>query len=133
MSISALSSSSYSPATSSQSTFNALKKDFNELSQALRSNDLSGAQAAFSDLQQLLQKSQASSGQLQYASKSGGSVETDFNSLGTALASGDLSQAQSEFTQLQSDLSAATGGGQHHHHAYTASSANPNGNISLLG
>jgi hypothetical protein len=128
MSISALSSNSlYTPVTSSQSSGSTIQQDFKKLAQALQSNDLSGAQSAFSSLQQLLQTSQPSSGQQQAASTTGGSpLQTDFNNLGQALASGDLSGAQSAFTQLQSDLSAATQGGTsqtsgHHHRHHEVS------------
>jgi ribosomal protein S20 len=130
MSISALSSNSlYTPVTSSQSSGSTIQQDFKQLAQALQSNDLSGAQSAFSSLQQLLQSSQSSSGQQQTASTTSSSpLQTDFNNLGNALASGDLSGAQSAFTQLQSDLSAATqsgtsqAGGHHHHRHHEASS-----------
>jgi hypothetical protein len=137
MSISALSSNSpYTPVTSSQSISDTIQQDFNQLAQALQSNNLSGAQSAFASLQQLLQSSQSSSGQQQTASTTSSSpLQTDFNNLGAALASGDLSGAQSAFAQLQTDLSAATQSGTsqtsgHHHRHHETSSTSDASNTS---
>jgi len=110
---------------SGQNTFST---DFQALGQALKSGNLTDAQAAFSKLQQDTQSVQGhhhhhghhhgsastqstgtptsnsgaqstnGSGQNQFA--------TDFSALGQALQSGNLSQAQSAFATLQQDMAA---------------------------
>jgi outer membrane protein assembly factor BamD (BamD/ComL family) len=106
MSISALSSSLISDLSQSQNQnpFRQLRQDFRELASALQSGDLSGAQSAFSNIQQLLQGQQGSS--------TSSTTQNDFAALGQALQSGSLSQAQSAFSQLQSDLQAGPAAGQ---------------------
>ena len=99
-----------------------IMQDFKQLASALKSGDLSGAQKAYSALQQLLPDQ----------SQGGNPVSTDFAALGKALQSGDLSTAQSAFSQLQNDLqSASQSGGAnsltqamkgHHHHHHASSS-----------
>jgi hypothetical protein len=102
MSISALSSNLVNDLSQQQNPFRQIRQDFNQLASALQSGDLSGAQSAFSSLQQLLQGRQSN------ASSNGPStIQTDFASLGQALQSGDLNQAQNVFSQLQKDLQAA--------------------------
>lgn len=100
MSISALSSSLISDLSQSQNQnpFRQVRQDFGQLASALQSGDLSGAQSAFSNIQQLLQGQQGSS--------TSSTTQNDFAALGQALQSGSLSQAQSAFSQLQSDLRA---------------------------
>jgi soluble cytochrome b562 len=137
--------------SSSDSTATSFKNDLDAIGKALSSGDLTGAQQAFSNLQNLI------SGQAQSsASAAGGStsstgtdaITTDFNNLSTALQSGDLKGAQAAFKQLQSDLSAANQaqasetGHYHHHHGAAAdsistdsasTSATANSTVSLLG
>ncbi len=107
MSISALSSNLISDLSQQQNPFKEIKQDFQQLASALQSGDLTDAQSAYSNIQQVLQ---ANSG----SSTSGGSstLQNDFTALGQALQSGDLSTAQSAFAQLQSDVQASrqTGG-----------------------
>lgn len=100
MSISALSSSLISDLSQPQNEnpFRQVRQDFRQLASSLQSGDLSGAQSAFSNIQQLLQGNQGSS--------TSSTPQNDFAALGQALQSGSLSQAQSAFSQLQSDLRA---------------------------
>ena len=90
MSVLALSSSSaYTPIASSAftSTTNGasqILQDFNQLSQSLQSNNLSGAQSAFSSLQQALQNASPSSGGSQSASTGNSMLQTDFSDLASA-------------------------------------------------
>ncbi len=97
MSPSAISLTSASGQTQGQSLMKEIMEDFKQLDSSLKSGDLSGAQNAYSALQQLLPNQ----------SQSGNPVSTDFAALGKALQSGDLSAAQSTFSQLQNDLQAA--------------------------
>jgi hypothetical protein len=104
MPISALSSDLVSDLSQQQNPFRQIRQDFRQLASALQNGDLSDAQSAYANIQQVLQANSGSSG-------SGGAstLQNDFASLGQALQSGDLSGAQSAFSQLQSDLQA---GGQ---------------------
>jgi outer membrane protein assembly factor BamD (BamD/ComL family) len=108
MSISALSSNLISDLSQQQNPFREIRQDFQQLASALQSGDLTDAQSAYSNIQQVLQGNSGSS-------NSGGSstLQNDFAALGQALQSGDLSTAQSAFSQLQSDVQATrqTGGG----------------------
>lgn len=68
-------------------------QELEALQQALQSGNLSGAQQAFSQLQQ-----NAPSG------GAGDAVITDISALGTALSAGDISSAQTAFATLQQDI-----------------------------
>jgi hypothetical protein len=106
MSISALSSNLIADLSGQrQNPFQEIKQDFQQLASALQSGDLSGAQSAYSAIQQVLG---ANSSSASNSSSSGpNTLQTDFAALGQALQSGDLSTAQSAFSQLQSDSQAA--------------------------
>ena len=104
MSISALSSNLINDLSQQQNPFRQIRQDFGQLANALQSGDLSGAQSAYSNLQQLLQSRPGASNA---NSNAPNTIQTDFASLGQALQSGDLNQAQSVFAQLQKDLQAA--------------------------
>ncbi len=122
MSPSAVSLTSASGQTQAQNPMKEIMQDFKQLASALKSGDLSGAQKAYSALQQLLPDQ----------SQGGNPVSTDFAALGKALQSGDLSTAQSAFSQLQNDLQSASQSGSansltqamkgHHHHHHASSS-----------
>ncbi len=109
MSISALSSNLITDLSQQyqQNPLQQIRKDFNQLASALQSGDLSGAQSAYSSIQQLLQDNQSSSNSIT-GSNGTSTIQNDFATLGQALQSGDLSQAQSAFSQLQSDFKAAS-------------------------
>ena len=107
MSISALSSNLIADLSQQrQNPFQEIKQDFQQLSSALQSGDLSGAQSAYSNIQQLLGASSGSSASTT-SSNGPSTLQNDFAALGQALQSGDLSTAQSAFSQLQSDFQAA--------------------------
>ena len=120
MSISGIPSSFNSSAVQQfQQAAQQRRQDFNNLAQALQSGDLSGAQQAFSDLQQLRQSSSSNlSSATQPSNQSTNVIAQDFTALGDALKSGDLSQAQSAFAKLGQDLKAAQGGSGHTHGAH---------------
>jgi len=107
--------SSYNTATSSTSQeltpAQQVQQDYAQLAGALQSGNLTGAQSAFTALQQALQTQTANSTATTTAagatSTSSDPILNDFNALGQALQSGNLSQAQSAFSQLQSDVQAA--------------------------
>ena len=81
-------------------------EDYSQLAGSLQSGDLTGAQSAYSNLQQLVQAYQG-------PSEGTNAIQNDFSALGNDLQNGGLSQAQSDFAQLQSDLQAAgSSGGQ---------------------
>ena len=110
MSISALSSSLISDLAPQhwQNPFQEIKQDFQQLASALQSGNLSGAQSAYSNIQQLLQGNQGSSTSNTSSTSTGSNtLQNDFLALGQALQSGDLSTAQSAFAQLQSDFQAS--------------------------
>jgi outer membrane protein assembly factor BamD (BamD/ComL family) len=110
MSISALSSNLISDLAPQQwqNPFEAIKQDFQQLASALQSGNLSGAQSAYANIQQLLQGSQGSSASNTSSTSTGSNtLQNDFLALGQALQSGDLSTAQNAFAQLQSDFQAS--------------------------
>jgi len=74
------------------------RQNFNKLSQALQSGDLSAAQQAFAALSS--------------KSPNASNPNSPLAKLGRALQSGDLNAAQQAFSSLRT-------GGHHHHHAVT--------------
>jgi hypothetical protein len=143
MSISAIAGtqSYYTPTMSStsqkQNTFQALQ----QLSQALQSGNLQGAQSAFATLQSGLPASlggtAASFGATSLGatsattatsgtSSTSNPIATDMQSLAQALQSGNLSAAQAAFAKLQQDSSSSSqvqGHHHHHHHGGNSSSS----------
>jgi TolA-binding protein len=105
MSISAISSST-TDSSLLQSLQKQIQQDLKQLQSALKSNDLSGAQSAFSALEKLLPGNSTASG----SSASGASAsdstaltaKNDIDAIGKALSSGDLTGAQQAFSNLQS-------------------------------
>ncbi|MGB8275635.1 MAG: hypothetical protein WCF16_10250 [Alphaproteobacteria bacterium] len=88
---------------------------FSQLAQSLTSGDLSGAQQAFTSLQQILQSSGQAGAQGDKNNPSGQSkIQQDLATVGQALQSGDIAGAQKAFASLQQDLQAARLA--HHHH-----------------
>ena len=124
MSTSPLSLSSVSSTAQPQNLMQEIMQDFKQLASSLQSGDLSGAQKAYSALQQLLPNQSQSS---QASTSASNPISTDFAALGKALQSGNLSSAQEAFSQLQNDLQSASSSstansltqamrGHHHHH-----------------
>jgi hypothetical protein len=121
-------------ASSSQSTLTPaqqVQQEYAQLASALRSGNLSGAQSAFSSLQQALQNQGTPNSSSTNSSGSSNTISNDFNALGQALSSGNLTQAQSAFSQLQNDIQSAQQSSQtqktqglgalvqgHHHHGH---------------
>src|ERR1700733_2346065 len=89
-----------------QNPFQEIKQDFHQLASALKSGDLSGAQSAYSNIQQLIPGNPDASTS-STASNGSNTPQNDFATLGQALQSGDLSQAQSAFSQLRTDVRSA--------------------------
>jgi len=125
-SISTIGSSPYQ--SSWQSPFQQISSNFQQLGQSLSSGNLSGAQQAFSSLQQLLPGGQQGQSSSTSSSTSGtqgsgnSTIQQDMAALGQALQSGNLSDAQQAYAQLQQDFQAGRHHG-HHHHAQSASNA----------
>jgi Skp family chaperone for outer membrane proteins len=89
-----------------QNPFQEIKQDFSQLASALQSGNLTDAQSAYSNIQQLLGGNQSSSNS-STGSNGSNPIQNDFAALGQALQSGDLTQAQSAFSQLQTDVQSA--------------------------
>jgi ribosomal protein S20 len=109
------------------SAFKQRRQDFDALASALKSGDLSGAQKAFSALQQDMQaiaqtrRGQASNSssvtQTSQSSQSGTTSLKDLmNQLKQALSSGNLQGAQKAFAAIQQNMQANQSQGHHHHH-----------------
>jgi hypothetical protein len=91
-----------------QNPFQQIQQDFSQLASALQSGDLTDAQSAYSNIQQLLGSNQnQNSSNSNTGSNGANPIQNDFAALGQALQSGDLTQAQSAFSQLQSDVQAS--------------------------
>jgi hypothetical protein len=100
MSISSVTTTCSSATAGVQSSLTQRRSEFEQLSQALQSGDLSAAQKAYTSLTQGSPNSSSSSNQ-------NSPLAQDFQALGKALQSGDLQGAQTAFAQLQKDASAA--------------------------
>jgi hypothetical protein len=119
MSISSISSST----NAFQSQFQQISKDFTALQSDLSSNNLSGAQQAYTTLTQDLQNVWQARGEKQGGGNS--QISSDLAAVGNALQSNDLAGAQSAFTTLTQDLQSAGQApagqqtyGHHHHHRH---------------
>jgi len=112
MSISSISSAINPYQTSQtygQNNFAQFQQDLQTIGSDLQSSNLSGAQSAFANLQQLMPNSSTSN-----------QFTTDLNAVGQALQSGSLSDAQAAYGKLQQDMQSVQG--HHHHHHHNASS-----------
>jgi hypothetical protein len=105
MSISAVSSTSSLSQTDSQSSVNQLRQTFKQLASSLQSEDLAGAQKAFSAQESLLQANQYAT--VQPVGTRNSTIQNDVAALGPALNFGDLSAAQSDFSRFVKDLQPA--------------------------
>jgi hypothetical protein len=125
MSISSVSSAStLLQQTSQVSAFKQIRQDFQTLSQALASGNLSAAQQAYATLQSDMQNVQSaqSTQQSSQTSQSGqATIQSDLSAVGQALSSGNLTAAQSAFATLQQDMQSAQQSGQSHHHRHHTS------------
>jgi soluble cytochrome b562 len=125
VSISSISSvtSGYQPTlTDWLNNLSQVRQGFKNLASALQSGDLTGAQQAFTALQQLLPNSSAGN-QTQNGQQGSGqkTFATDFQALGQALKSGNLTDAQTALSKLQQDMQSVQG--HHHHHGHHHGSA----------
>jgi hypothetical protein len=98
------------------------KQDFQDLGLALQSGNLSGAQQAFSALQQLLPNAASSNSQNQNLPPLAGtsSIGTDLSALTQAIQSGNQTDAQTDLAKLTQDLQSVGGKGHHHHHHHAS-------------
>lgn len=95
MSVAGLSSTHFlAPHFHLPASFSAARNNFQQLSQALQSGDLAGAQQAYANLTSNKAGTQSSQSQ----------IAEDFSNLGQSLQAGDLSGAQNTFATLQQDL-----------------------------
>lgn len=112
-SISSLSSSTgYLPAASSQNNAAQRRADFQQIAQDLQNNDLSGAQQAYSALQQTGVDTSTTASVSGTSGTSSTSNSSPLDALGQALQNNDLSGAQQALAKLKQ---AHHGGGHHHH------------------
>ena len=95
MSISAISSSTASYQTNQASSMNVMKKNFENLGNALSSGSIDDAKTAFAQIQK---NAPASNGKTNPMSE-------DMDALGKALESGDLKSAQSAYSKIQDKIS----------------------------
>jgi hypothetical protein len=106
MNISALlPSSTLNQAYNLQSTNQPQNTEFQQLTQALQSGNMTTAQKAFSALTSSMTGSGLQSVQL----------TQDLNALGSALQSGNLSGAQSAYSSVQQNLQSSNPSAAHHH------------------
>jgi hypothetical protein len=75
-------------------------QDYSQLANDIQNGDLTDADAAYSNLQQLVQAYQG-------PSASNSTIQNDFTTLGQDIQAGNVTTTQSAFTQFQSDLQAA--------------------------
>jgi hypothetical protein len=103
MSVNAISTSSYIPQPQS-----GTRQDLQALKQALGSNDLSGAQDAFSAVKNDFHAAHQGRNLMQTHVPAG--MKQDFQELQSALNSGDLAGAQQAFATVQQDIQRRTHG-----------------------
>jgi len=120
MSVSGISSNnwfSYYNTQDVQSKMKQIQQDFQQLGKDLQSGNLSGAQADFATLQQLLPQNNSTS-----STHSSNPIAQAFSQLSTDLQAGNLSAAQQDYSTIQQDFhnqSAQMQGPRmhgHHHH-----------------
>lgn len=111
--ISSMGSSCQASAASYQSKRAKGQQDLQALADALKSNDLQGAQDAFAAFQKDLPQP---NGDQQTGQNSGpkGQAAADLQSLAQALSSGNVADAQAALAKFQQDAQ-AIGKGRHHH------------------
>jgi outer membrane protein assembly factor BamD (BamD/ComL family) len=89
-----------------------VRQDYAQLAGDLQSGNLTGAQSAFTSLEQTLQtqtgtNATSDTSASTTSTSSSDPIANDLNALGQALSSGNLTQAQSAFSELQSDIQSA--------------------------
>ncbi len=104
MSIASVSSLVNQTAVVGQSPFRQARQDFEQIFQSIQTGNLSSAQQAYNDLQQLRSSATPTtpaSGSTPTAAPN--NVASDWTALGQALGSGSLSSAQDALTKLKQD------------------------------
>jgi hypothetical protein len=101
MSVGPISAVGLSQNVLSSSDSTGLQQVLQTLQNSLALGDVNGAQAAFTNLQNLIQGLAIAGGSL----SSNSQFSTDLTALGSALTAGNLTTAQSAFTTVKSDLS----------------------------
>jgi soluble cytochrome b562 len=122
MTIGNVSSSQNFQAVNAQKRGGQFRQDFDDLSQALQSGDLSGAQTAFASIEQMRPDNNVTQATSANSATQpvNGPLRADMDALSKALKSGDLKGAQDAFKQLQQDAQAVRQSRPHHHHHATA-------------
>jgi len=102
------------PSTQGSNPFQQLRQDFQSLGTALQSGNLSSAQSAYGQMQQVFQGvgAPATSATVSLSSTAGasGSFRSQMANLGSDLQSGNLPAAQSTYSSIMSQV-------QSHHHS----------------
>lgn len=91
----------------------AVKQDFNTLKTSLQNGDISSAQSAYADLQELILKATQTPQyqKAQASEKTTGLLASDFSALGQALSTGDITASQNAAKTLQQDVNQLTSTG----------------------
>jgi hypothetical protein len=100
---------------------NPYQQQFQQLSNALKSGNLSAAQSDFATLQQAFSQPTsiaASTSATSAAASVTNPIAQAFSQLGSDLQSGNLSAAQKDFSTVQQDIQSLSGGRVNHHHAH---------------
>jgi len=108
MNISALLPSTLNPSSNLQTANQQQRTDFQQLTQALQSGNLTTAQQAFSALTNSATGSGLQSLQL----------TQDLNALGSALQSGNLTGARNAYSSVEQSLQNSNPIAAHHHHSH---------------
>jgi hypothetical protein len=102
---------------------NPYQQQFQQLSNALQSGNLSAAQSDFATLQQAFSQSSSTTPSTSATSTSASvtnPIAQAFSQLGSDLQSGNLSAAQKDFSTVQQDIQSQSGSGSRvrHHHSH---------------
>ena len=122
MSVSAVSGTTTATQNAIPSGAQQLIQDFQALSNALQSNDLSGAQQAFGAVQKDIQNVAQGESPAQALGQNT-PLGQDFRALQNALQSNNLSGAQQAFASLEKDLAASGPTHTHRHHKTSGANA----------
>jgi len=102
---------------------NGMRQNFLQLTQAVQSGDLSGAQQAYASLIQALPSQGAKAGN--GAGGQSNPFQQAIQSIGSALQSGDISGAQQALQTFQRQMKGARHGHHHHGQGQAATSTLP--------
>lgn len=90
-----------------------VRQDINTLKTSLQNGDISSAQSAYADLQEMILKAAQTPKyqQAQASDKTTGLLASDFSALGQALASGDITASQEAAKTMQQDMKSLASNG----------------------